>query len=208
MDNEINPTDSVTGADSTDVGAAEGNVNDSQVVEKAVSQADDSLSLEEINKTLGRQYTDKVTALNALRETYSHVGKLGQKVSELETKIQTPPTSADVTAQVAEMQRQLAEQNFYSENPEFNTPEAKELIREFGGNPSEVVAKPAFQKAYNAIKTTAEIEKSKSVLHSNPRLGQVVDKITEAREASKNGNDNAAAIAATQAVIEAYGLNE
>jgi len=205
MDNEINPSEAVSGADN-DVGAAEGQVNDSQVVEQAISQADDSLSLEEINQTLGRNYADKATALKALQETASYVGKLGQEVSELKKKATTPQTSEDVMAQVAAMQNDLKQTKFYAENPDYNNPEAKELIAKFGTDPSEVIQDPVFQKAYGAVKTTAEIEKSKSVLHSNPRLGQVSDKISQAREALQQGNEHAASANATAAVIEAFEL--
>jgi hypothetical protein len=206
MNNEINPTEAVTG--DNDVIPSEGQVNDSQVVAQAVSQADDTLSLEEINQTLGRSYADKATALRALGETYSHVGKLGQKVSELSTKVATPQTSADVSAQIADMQKQINESNFYAANPEYNTPEAKALISKFGGNPAEVINDDVFKTAFNAIRTTTEIEKSKSVLHSNPRLGQVADKMTVAREASKAGDQIAAADAATKAVMEAFEIGQ
>lgn len=202
MDNEINPTVAVPG--DNDVIPSEGQVNDSQVVAQAISQADDSLSLEEINQLMGRQYSDVETARRGLRETSSHVGKLGQKVSELETKVATPQTSQDVAAQIAEMQKQIKETSFYAENPEYNTPEAKALIAKFGGDPANVVADEVFQTAYKAINTTTEIEKSKSVLHSNPRLGQVTDKLSQARELQKAGDQVSAETAATQAVMEAF----
>ena len=208
MNEELNPSDSIPEVDVTDVATAGGYENDSQIVEKAIAQSDDTLTLEEINQTLGRQYTDKDTALKALKDTASYVGKLGREVSELKTKVSTPVTSDDVSAEIAGLRSDLQETKFYAEHPEFNNPDAKELIREFGGNPAEVVTKPAFQKAFNAIKTTSEIEKSKSVLQSNPRLGQVTDKLTQAREASKAGDDNAAKIAATQAVMEAYDIGK
>ena len=208
MNEEFNPSDSVPGVDVNDVATSKGNENDSQIVEQAVSQGDNTLTLEEINQTLGRQYADKPTALKALKETVSYVGKLGQQVSDLKSKVESPVVPSDYSAEIAGLRSDLEETKFYNANPEYNTPEAKALISKFGGKPEEVVRDDIFKQAYNAIKTTSEIEKSKSVLQSNPRLGQVTDKLTQARDAMKAGDDSVAKISATQAVMEAFDIGK
>lgn len=201
MEEEYNPSESFLGVDENDVDTASGNENDSQPSFKDV-----------LKEATGRDYPDDETALKSVTETYKYVGALGQKVKTLEEQIESQaPVEAPVSTetpelvhQVETLTRELAETRFYNENPQYNNEDAKALIADMGGNPSEVVAKDTFQKAYSAIQATAEVEKSKSVLVSNPRLGQATDKISQARESLAEGNQEAAANAAVSAVLSAY----
>jgi len=166
-----------------------------------------------LNQELGKQFPTNEAAIKSLKDTYAYVGQAGQKVKTLEeqnSELQKlTQTSPDVQAQLSALQTQVQQQGFYAAHPEFNTPEAKALISKFGGDPESVTQDEVFKTAFNAMKTTAEIEQSKSVLHSNPRLGQVQDKFTQAKEAiatATPGNDQAAFDTVTDAVAEAFGL--
>lgn len=191
---EFNPTDAVPGTDVDDVAVSESQVNDSQAV-----------SLKEIVKELtGREYKDDDDAAKGIAETYKFVTK---KMEDTQAPIETPVTpqvDPALVSKVESLERQLQETNFYASNPEYNNADAKALIAAMGGNPETVVQNEAFQKAYSAIKTNAEFEKSKSVLQTSPRLGQVQDKFTQAQEALAAGNDQAARSSAVSAVLDAY----
>ena len=200
MEEEYNPSEPFLGVDENDVDTASGTENDSQPSFKDV-----------LKEATGRDYPDDETALKSVTETYKYVGSLGQKVKTLEEQIESQapieaPASTEtpeLVQQVETLTRELAETRFYNENPQYNNEVAKELITAMGGNPV-VVESDAFQKAYSAIQATAEVEKSKSVLVSNPRLGQATDKISQARESLAEGNQEAAANAAVSAVLSAY----
>lgn len=203
MEEELNPSVTIPSGD--DVAPVEGVENDSQTV-----------GLKDIlREATGREYPDDEAAYKSLTETYSYVGKLGQKVKSLEQKLQSAEVpvenqasavSPDVLSKVEALEAQLRETQFYANHPEYNNEDAKTLIKAMGNNPETVVENEAFKKAFSAIQANAEIEKSKSVLVSNPRLGQVTDKMTQAKEALAQGNHSAAADAAVQAVMDAYDI--
>jgi hypothetical protein len=104
---------------------------------------------------------------------------------------------------------EFEEKTFYAENKEYEP--YKELIsalrKEKGlTSPSEVIELDSFKGIYEKAKAADEIEKSKSVLSTNPRLGQAVDRLTQAREASAAGKVATAASLVADSVIEAYEL--
>ena len=103
MEEEFNPSYAVPGDDVNDVASSESYENDSQIVEQAALSGDNTLTLEEINATLGRNYSDKPTALKALKETASYVGKLGKEVTELKSKVETPKVPEEFASQLAEL---------------------------------------------------------------------------------------------------------
>ena len=186
MEEEFNPTEAVPGESANDVVPSESTVNDSQTV-----------SLKSIVKELtGREYKDDADAAKGIQQTYKFVTS--------KTEAPQPQVDPTIVSKVESLERQIQETNFFASNPEYNTPEAKALISKMGGDPASVVKDEVFQTAYNAIKANAEIEKSKSVLQSNSRLGQVTDKFTQAKEAVSAGNQQAANAAAVSAVLEAY----
>lgn len=201
MDDELNPSEAVPGGD--DITPAGGSEDDSQA---AVGFKD------VIKQATGRDYPDDETALKAVQDTFKHVGKAGQQVKTLETQLaeakaaQASDTTPELAKEVADLKSQMAIKDWYEANPKYNNSDAKSLILEMGNNPTEVVEKEAFKKAYKAIQSNAEAEKSKSVLESNPRLGQATDKITQAKEALKAEDHSAASQAATDAVMGAYDL--
>lgn len=164
-----------------------------------------SLSLVELNQMLGRQYADVPTALAAIKETYAFVGKKVEPVVAVNpAPVATP--SMDNMATKDEVKR-LSEDLFYSQNPQYQ--EFRPLISKMGANPAEVVAsvefKPLFEKA-----TTADANKTSSVVHSNARLSQPSTKVDEAIKAANDpgfGSERLAQMLA-QGVLEDYGIGE
>ena len=191
MEEEFNPTETVPDVYVNDIDTAESQVNDSQTV-----------SLKDIVKELtGREYKDDEDAKKGIAETYKFVTTKMEPETPPQTPV-VPQVDPALVSKVETLERQVQEANFFASNPEYNTPEAKALIAKFGADPATVVADDVFQSAFKAIKATAEIEKSKSVLVSNPRLGQVQDKMTQAREALASGNQSAAEASAVSAVVD------
>lgn len=183
MTDTNNPSDTVPG------------VNDvvTPVGDENVLQPD-ALTLEEINSTLGRNYADKPTALKALKETFSFVGKKADEAADAAATAPTTTASdtanADATAQaLADIQKELKTNKFYVNNPDYNTPEAKELIESFGGEPEEVIQKDIFKKALKAIQSESVNDKSQTVMRSNSRVAATdSDYQTDFDSAQKTGN--------------------
>jgi hypothetical protein len=98
--------------------------------------------------------------------------------------------------------------NFYAKNPALEA--HREIIDSYAranGLPLETaVNAPALKGLIERASAYEAVEKSKSVLQSNPRLGQVTDKMTSAREFQQSGNHDAAASAATAAVLDSLNL--
>lgn len=132
--------------------------------------------------------------------------------------IQNPVPQAPVSAptadpamfnKIAELQKQMEETQFFNEE----RPDLKEYrraiaeIRDATGKPiREVVELPSIKTLIEKAKTSDEAERSRSVLHSNPQLGQVRDKLTEARDAIEKGQVTQAKSTVVSAVLDAYDL--
>lgn len=118
-----------------------------------------ALSLAEINQTLGRNYKDTATALAALKETQSFVGK---KIAAAE-----PAPDSALQSKVSSLETQV----FYASNPQFKGHES--VINAMGSNPAEVVGGDAFKTYFEKATIADEVTNSKSVVSSNARLSQV-----------------------------------
>ena len=78
-------------------------------------------------------------------------------------------------------------------------------LRDTTGKPiRQVVELPAVKTLVEKARSFDEAERSRSVLHSNPKLGQVRDKLTESREALEKGDVNTAKSGAVGAVLDAF----
>lgn len=176
----------------------------------AVSNTGEVVEVKELLKqVLNKDYPTNEAAIQSLKDTFSYVGSMGQKVNTLENTIkalETQQVTPELAQTVATLQKQVADSQFFLSNPQYNTPEAKALITKFGGSPADVVNDDVFKNAFTAIKKTSEMEQSQSVLHTNPKLGIAQDSMTKAVEAQKAGNDVVAAANAVDAVIGAYGM--
>jgi hypothetical protein len=185
---EYNPTDPVPDAGANDVVAPGGNVNDSAVGLKDV-----------VKQLTGRDYPTDEAAAEGIKNTYQMVGKKSEP-QVVEKTVVDP----EITTKVSALEKQLQETTFYAQNPEYNNEDFKALVNLSGKAPSELIASQDFKAQYEKIKAYNEIEKSKSVLQTNSRLGTVTDKFSQAQEALKAGDTNTAKNAAVGAVLDAY----
>lgn len=158
---------------------------DSEGGENVGTPKPEGMTLEEINALTGRSYKDLATAREAIKSTYSKVGQAPKADPAMETRL-----------------NQLELDNFYLKNPQYIS--YKDTIAAMGPNPSRVVETEAFQKIFTDLSAFEESKKKKSVLESNPRIGQAKTKIDEARDLSMKGRQSDAAGAAVAAVLEAY----
>ena len=159
---------------------------------------------EVIGGTLNREFKTDEDALKAIKETQDFVGKRDEDIrKEIKASYTEKTEEAQATVErLAKLEAEVKNSSFYNDHPEYK--EHKDLIAKFGENPSEVIASDDFKKVYEPLKAYQENEQSKSVLHSNPRLGKANDKITEARELAKKGNFKGAEDTAVNAVLDVF----
>ena len=187
---DYNPSAAVPDGGANDVVPAGGSENESAVgLRELVKQA------------TGREYSTDEAALKGISETFKMVGKRVEP-QVVEKTVVDP----EILSKVNSLEKALQETTFYAQNPEYNTEDFKSLVKLTGKSPSELVSSDDFKTLYEKAKAYNEIEQSKSVLHSNSRLGQVTDKFTQAKEALKTGNDAVAKSTAVSAVIDAFDL--
>lgn len=190
MPNDDNQSDAFAGEN--DIGSSDGGDNAADL---------NNLTLEDINSSTGRNYKDKKTALEALKNTYSKVGKSGQLEKEIETLKKTVLDSSSNEDRIKQIETEL----FYSNNPQYKL--YKDTIAAMGGNPAEVVEKEAFKKIFTDLSEFEKTKNAKSVLESNPRIGQAKTRIDEAKDLSVKGKQAEAGALATAAVLDAYQIS-
>lgn len=220
MAEQINTQETL--ADGVDVASADGGRNDS----KEVTSLKDVLG-----ESLGRTFKDDETALTAVKETFNYVGKVGkvlpvfeqlkskmggeeavikfmeqsinnQSQNQAEVKVEAPKVDTVLAQKVETLEQTLKESLFFAEQPEYKP--YKDLIKSFGNDPEKVIQSEVFKTTYAKLKTVDDAEKTKSVIHSNSRIGQATDKMSQAAEAAKAGNMAEAGRIAVDAVLEAY----
>lgn len=218
MQEDITSQNSLPGA--LDVGTPDGSEAASIAVKDVLAQA------------LGKEFSSDEDALKSVKDTYQYVGKAGKGLKAIEAVMSskglseddavkfimdsTQPTPEPVVPAQATVddskfisRAEFEEKTFYAEKPELAP--YKEILGALKAqNPdkslSEVAELDSFKAVYSKAKTADEFEQSKSVLSTNPRLGQATDKLTQAREAAADGKVAAAANIAADAVIEAFEL--
>lgn len=158
--------------------------------------AEQSLSLADLEATLGKKFPDKATALKAVKDTFNYVGA---------KTAANPAPAADTNTQ--EQLKALQEQVFYATNPQFKGHEA--IIKAMGSNPAEVVNTDAF-KSYMEKATVADtVQQTKSVVASNSRLGApktVTDEALNVANAAGSSTSDVAGVFAKN-LAEALGGN-
>jgi len=184
-------------------------MNDTQVNNAQAPQGDGALNgnqeVANLKDVLGPVFGTTFKSDEDALKSVEHAKNMAGKVGQLEKQLTERP-SPDLEQKLAALESTLKQQTFYAEHPEFNTPEAKALIADMGGDAATVVEKASFKTAFEAIKVRNDIDKSKSILHTNPRLGNVQDAMSKASEAVKAGNLESGYQAATMAVLDAYGI--
>ena len=183
--------------DAKDVIAPDGGEAVKDVTDTKVTE--DSLTLEALNKELGKDFPSMEAALKSVKDTNSYVGKRQEKVVEEAAK----SVNEDVLQELKNATEQieiLAEDNFYAKNPQYVP--MKDMIRELGGNPEVVVQSEAFKGVFAKVEGYEKNQGASNVLKSNPRITEARDSMEKARTLSSEGNKNAAEDMATQAVLE------
>lgn len=171
---------------------------------KTFTSSAEALSLSEINTYLGKNFKDKDTALKAINDTFSYVGKKKEDIAR-EFKPQEGQSSEELKRLREEM-AYLRKERFYDKNQDLNTPEYRTLIDKLGNNPEDVVKMPEFKAVFDKVKGFDESQKLRTVLESNPRVSSSRDSLSKAREAQSQGNREAVERLATDAVLATMGL--
>jgi hypothetical protein len=193
--------------------------------------SEETISLHElVNKELGTSYNDDDAALQGLKQTKDYVGRVGQvmpyfdKVREkgiptnqlfkaMDTVVNGNPAGSPVgadTDKVAIQQelRSIRRDAFYAKNPDLEAYASTidEVVNSTGKSYQEVVGSDSFKGIIEKAKGFDEIQKAKSVLQTNPRIGVAQDSLTKAQESMKQGDQAGAVANAMNAVMEAtYG---
>lgn len=158
-----------------------------------------------LGKTLGKEFPDDDTALKAVKDTFNFVGKREEDIKkQVAEEMSTTQTVEELQRKLDDITKSQEELKFYAEHPEYNNDEAKTLLRRFGNNPYEAVKDEDFKGLYEKVQKAQEIERSRSVLQPNSKLGAAADKMTKARESLEKGDDSSARNSAVGAVLDAY----
>lgn len=202
MSDDITPDGLPAGGNLADAGGA-----------ASVSGAD-SLNLSELNSLLGKNFPTTAAALKSIKDTYSYTGQVGQLKQQLEAlsgnREQAPTHQVPgLESTVKELQRKLEEQTFIAERPDLKeyVPTLRELRNSTGKSMSELAESEAFKPIFEKVLAQDAAQKKRSVLESNPRLGQVRDKMQEARTYLKEGDMEKARSTAVSNVLDAYDLH-
>lgn len=208
-------------AETTDVIASDGS--------KAASEP---ASLKDIlGKELGKQFPNDETALKAVKDTFKYVGEMpklkgamlalkqkfnvtddNEAIRMLEEKV-TPAAASQGTSSSPDELKALSDKvdrvTFYGENQQYKAHEKliESLHASTGKSRSEIVADETYKEVLEKVQAADEAKNRKSVLQSNPRLGQAGTKLEEARTALKAGDEAGARRSAVGAVLEAYETN-
>lgn len=148
-----------------------------------------SIELAKLNEMLGKDFKDVDTALKSIKDTQSFVGKKMEAVKD--------PT---IEEKLDNLEKQLNESNFYRENPQYDNEDARNLIKELGGNPTEVIEKDIFKNTFEKISAYNKSQESKSILHNSSRLGQVSTKMDEASSSMAKADEAASRGNLTEAI--------
>ena len=183
-----------------------------------------------LGQILGKQFKSDEATLKFVKDNVEYVGKArnyqpliakleerfgsqNEAVQSLERllNVNTAPApqaqpQADTSNFVS--REEFAEMQFYAKRPELEA--HKILLNSFakaqGISLEQAVNDASIKTLIDKAQAYDQVEQSKSVLQSNPRLGQVTDKMSRAREALSQGNKDAAAADAVSAVLDAFEL--
>lgn len=167
------------------------------------SAVGESMTLAELNQMLGKTFTDKSTALKAVKDTFAFVGKRKEDIArELATSNPSANQSPDVEAQLKEVKEEL----FYTQNPQYV--EYRSIIKMMGSNPADVVSSDAFKPILENGTVAKEVAKTKSVVASNPRLAQSRTAVESAVAVANSRNASVTDVAESlsKAIASEYAL--
>ena len=164
------------------------------------SQVGETLDLEAINKTLGKDFKDLPTALESFKEAQAKIASQGEELKELK-KADVKPDPTEVE-RLDNLESQLNESNFYRENTQYDNKETRELIEAIGGDPKEVIETDVFKNTFEKTSAYDKSQESKSVLHNSSRLKQVSTRMDDAKTAMDKADNAASSGNITEALSE------
>ena len=163
--------------------------------------------LKQINEGIGGgTYKDLSAAIEGFKEARSAIGRYGaeagaakKEAQELAEKIADPNSFVS--------KEQYEKDMFLTKNPEYEP--YKDIIssraKELDVPMHEVIEKDEpLKNTLEKLRKHDDTEEAKSVLMTNPRLGQATDKMKVAAEALKEGDHVSASQNAVAAVMDAY----
>lgn len=148
------------------------------------------MTLAELNEHLGKTFPTKESALKALKDTFSYVGKKKEDIAAEVRAEFAQDKRFDELAKGLEIERN---DRFYDKNPQFAP--YRKTIEALGKNPVEVVQSESFKALFDKAVEYDKTAKQKNVLDSNPRLAQSRSSLQEAAQMSeKTGGEVTPAI--------------
>lgn len=202
MEKETQPNETQPeGEDVTPAGGSDGG-SEAEAKETGQAASMSEFSLEDINKALGKDFKTKDDALQSIREANTTLSQTQNELHQLKREREQGSTGND--DRIASLEREVRETQFYAKNPQLEP--YKDLISSMGQDPREVVSDKSKKEVLDKLIAHDEQEKSKSVLMSNPRLGKVQDKISDARKSASEGDYAKAEQDAVEGVIDAFQL--
>lgn len=152
--------------------------------EAAVANAD-TLSLQELNQILGKNFPDKAAALKSVKDTFSYVGRKAPEP-------QAPAADESWKTEVQTLKNDL----YFQAHPELT--DYRALIAKMGDNPAEVAESPEFKAVFEKVKVADAVEQKKSVVSSSPRIAQdksAMDTAVQLVNSGRNAEDVANVLA-------------
>lgn len=170
---------------------------------------------DKMNKDLNKDFKSDEDVVNSYNEAQKAIGDKSNEITALKKQLEEAGKGNPLSEDVAKLTNRLNQAEFYKDNPDYE--QFKDVL---GSNPDEAIKNESLKKTLDAALAHNKSEGEKSVLHSNPRMGQVKDKMGEARENIANSNKalregdavtshklaESATKSAVNAVIDAYEL--
>jgi hypothetical protein len=186
-------------SDESQLNSADDNRTVGNVAHEGNASAEE-LTLGELNSRLGKDFKDKETALKALKDTFSFVGKRKEDIEkEVLARVSNNQSTESITKELAEMRKE----RFFDKNPDLAP--FRQAYEKVGGSPEEFFNSEAFKPLIEKAKGYDESQKLRTVLESNPRLASSKDSLTKANDLKKAGGrqeDYETLVA--RAVLDAY----
>ncbi len=208
MDNDDITPSAVPGESHVNPAGADGTVAAVSKEGTPSTKEVEAMTLSELNTALGKNFSNRDSALKSIKDTFAYVGKKKEDVrKEVLAEVKTDEKTDKLAKELEEMRKE----RFYDKNPQYADPSVRKIIERIGGNPAEVVGSEEFKTVFTKVSGYDESQKLKTVLESNPRLASSKDSLTKARELKAKGASQGAAKEeverlATQAVKDAFGL--
>lgn len=166
----------------------EGAVDTTEETSDVVSKKEtmEALSLEDLNKHLGKDFKTKDAALKALKDTFSYVGKKEENVEK------------ELREKGFMTREELENEFFFRDNPQHsgNQDILRAIAKDQGISLAKAAQTESYKKLYEASAKYEEFQSSQSVMDSNPRIAEQKERLEGVRELALKDKDAAAQEAA------------